>query len=400
MTVTLCAATYTVETVPNVHIQNRTRYLSNPDGVISQTMQAQIDSVLSQIWKETSVEAVAVVVDDIDPQDYDTFATDLFMHWGIGKKDNDNGVLVLVVKDMRKAVIRTGYGTEGALPDIISSRILREEMFPRFKEGDYDGGLYHAVLRIEKILSDPSLKEELLSKYENDADSDPMTVTEMVYTFLVWGLFLLVVMLCVVTYKYYGKKKLTRKRRYGELSTLKMVTLATSFVGFGIPLPAYFLNKYFMKRIRNEAPICDHCHTEMILLPKTDGLMKLNPVQTTESHIGAAEFDAWQCPKCHEVKILEYAGSRKYARCPYCGARAEAFLGDKVITAPTYYSTGQGVHQYICRHCGKATAMAFVLPMLVRAVSGGGSGFGGGSGISGGSFGGGMTGGGGASGGW
>ena len=60
---TAFATTYTPETVPNVHVQNRTRFLTNPDGIISLSTQAEIDSVFAKIWRETSVEAVAVVVE-------------------------------------------------------------------------------------------------------------------------------------------------------------------------------------------------------------------------------------------------------------------------------------------------------------------------------------------------
>lgn len=398
----LFAATYSVKTVPNVHIENRTRYISNPDGIISPQTEAKVDSILGDIWDKTSVEAVSVVVDNIDTDDYDTFATDLFMHWGIGKSDNDNGLLILVVKDLRKAVIRTGYGVEGALPDIISSRILREEMFPRFKEGDYDGGVYYAVSRVRQVLLNPDLQKELKSKYQNDSSaSESVTMSEIMFSLLSWGAFIAVVLVIYVSVSYNSNKTKPRAVRYKKLCDNKVFSLALSFLGFGLPLIAYYLNKHYMKVVRETPPVCEHCSEKMQLLKPQQGLMALSPVQTTESRIGAAEYDVWQCPRCKNVKILEYAGSKNFEKCPNCGARAEAFVGDEIISNPTYYSTGQGVHKYVCRHCGKAIAIAFVLPMLLRSGTGhgGGSGFGGG-GFSGGSFGGGSTGGGGASGGW
>ena len=397
----LGATTYKVSDVPNVHVQNRTRYLSNPDGIISPEAQVHIDSLFSQIWRETSVEAVCVVVDDIDPQDYDTFATDLFTAWGVGKKDNDNGLLILVVKDLRKAVIRTGYGVEGALPDIISSRILREQMFPQFKEGDYDEGVYNGVKRIYDVLSDPSLRDELMSKNQNDAGEEVNFREEVLPALVGWSILLTVLMTAYVIFSYSSLRKKSRKVKYEQLKNNGFGALVATFLGFGPPVIAYAINKYFMSKVRKESPVCAHCHVPKVMMPQKEGIMRLTPVQITESNIGSVEYDAWQCPKCGDVEVIEYPGSRKFEACPYCGARAEAFVGDDVLKNPTYYSQGQGVHRYVCRHCGKMMAVAFIIPMLVRHVSSGGSGgFGGGGGFSGGSFGGGMTGGGGASGGW
>lgn len=137
-----CAA-MTVDRVPNVHVADRTRYVSNPSGVLSDAAVASLDRQLGEIWKSTSAEVVIVAIDRIDgDMTPEEFATALFEKWGIGKADNDNGLLILVSRGDRAAQIRTGYGLEGVLPDIVAGRILRNDMFPRFREGDYDGGVH------------------------------------------------------------------------------------------------------------------------------------------------------------------------------------------------------------------------------------------------------------------
>ena len=83
--ITICAHAYSVKEIPNVHLQNSTRYVSNPDGILSPQAEAQADSILANIWRQTSAEVVAVVVNEIDNGDIDTFATELFAEWGIGK---------------------------------------------------------------------------------------------------------------------------------------------------------------------------------------------------------------------------------------------------------------------------------------------------------------------------
>lgn len=147
------AGVYKVDDLPNVQLADHTKHLVNPDGIVSPSGQARIDSLLLDARRKTSAEIVAVIVDDIDPDtDIDTYATELFTRWGIGKSDKDNGILLLVAKDRRKAVIRTGYGAEGVMPDIISGRILYDTMFPRFKAGDYEGGLIAAPSKYTTLL--------------------------------------------------------------------------------------------------------------------------------------------------------------------------------------------------------------------------------------------------------
>ena len=136
--ISVSAKTYTVVDVPNVHRADSTRFVSNPDGILSVEAENELNGILRDIRRNSSAEAVVVVVDDIEGGDIDGFATELFENWGLGKGDKDNGLLILVAKDLRRAAIRPGYGLEGVLPDITCGRILREQMFPRFKDGDYD----------------------------------------------------------------------------------------------------------------------------------------------------------------------------------------------------------------------------------------------------------------------
>ena len=94
------ARTYSVADVPNVHLDDSTRFVSNPDGILSDATVAGIDAAMRDIRRTSSAEAVVVVVDDIEGGDIDEFATDLFEKWGLGKSDKDNGLLILVAKDL------------------------------------------------------------------------------------------------------------------------------------------------------------------------------------------------------------------------------------------------------------------------------------------------------------
>jgi uncharacterized protein len=93
----------------------------------------------------TSSAIVIVTVPDLQGYDIAEVALKYLRGWGIGTKEKDNGVLILVSKSDRKARIETGNGMEGVLPDITAKHIIEERMVPNFKENDYYRGFDSAI---------------------------------------------------------------------------------------------------------------------------------------------------------------------------------------------------------------------------------------------------------------
>ena len=93
----------------------------------------------------TSSAIVIVTVPDLQGYDIAELALKYLREWGIGTKDKNNGVLILVSKAEHKARIENGYGMEGVLPDITAKNIIDERMIPYFKESDYYRGFDNAV---------------------------------------------------------------------------------------------------------------------------------------------------------------------------------------------------------------------------------------------------------------
>ena len=81
----MSASLYRPSDVPNVHVADRTKYVSNPDGILSQEAVTRIDSMLADVWRKTSAEVVVVVVGSVDG-DIDDFATRLFTDWGVERR--------------------------------------------------------------------------------------------------------------------------------------------------------------------------------------------------------------------------------------------------------------------------------------------------------------------------
>ncbi len=93
-------------------------------------------------YDDTTSNQIAVVIvpttNDYAPVDY---ATKLGRDWGVGNKKNNNGIVLLVVKDSRQVFIATGYGLEGAIPDITARSIIENEIKPNFRAEDFYRGL-------------------------------------------------------------------------------------------------------------------------------------------------------------------------------------------------------------------------------------------------------------------
>jgi uncharacterized protein len=101
--------------------------------------------------------------------------------WGIGKAKNDNGVLLLIAKDDRKVRIEVGSGLEGAIPDIIAKEIIKVDLAPYFKAGDY----YNGILNASNTLMQASQYEykDVPNRYKNDKDG--IGLGEIIFVILI-----------------------------------------------------------------------------------------------------------------------------------------------------------------------------------------------------------------------
>ena len=100
---------------------------------------AQLEDFLARLEAETSVQLVVVSVPRVEGAIED-FSLRLAEAWRIGQAETDNGALVVVSRDDRRARIEVGYGLEAVIPDGLAGRIIRDELAPRFAAGDYAGG--------------------------------------------------------------------------------------------------------------------------------------------------------------------------------------------------------------------------------------------------------------------
>ncbi len=122
----------------------------------------------------TGIQIAVVMMRSIGDYDVNEYALELGRKWGVGGKDKNTGIVVLVAKDDRKLSIQTGYGMEGQLPDIITQQIRVNEMNPRFKEGDFYGGLDAGTDAIIKYNKGEYKAEAKASKRKEKGNGSPI----------------------------------------------------------------------------------------------------------------------------------------------------------------------------------------------------------------------------------
>lgn len=125
------------------------KYFNDYAGVVSATTAQRLNGILEEFEKTTTSQIVVVVFpkmqSDSSVEDYTRRVAEA---WRVGQKEKNNGAALFVFVQDRRMRIEVGYGLEGALPDALAKRIIEDEIAPRFKRGDYDGGLSAGITAI------------------------------------------------------------------------------------------------------------------------------------------------------------------------------------------------------------------------------------------------------------
>lgn len=123
-------------------------YVQDYAGVISQEDKQKMLSLGQDLDNKTTAQVAVITVNSLDGQPLEDYALAVLREWGIGNKQKNNGVLLVIAVKDRKSRIEVGYGLEGVLPDGLTGRIQDNYMLPSFKKGDYSKGIlqgYSAV---------------------------------------------------------------------------------------------------------------------------------------------------------------------------------------------------------------------------------------------------------------
>ena len=375
---------YRVKDVPNVQLTDRTRFVSDPADAIRPADEEALNRRIAALRDSFGVQIAIVVLPAIDGDKYGSaraFANELFNTWGIGKKETNRGLLILLItnEDNREITFEVGYGLEGELTDGLCKLIQKRRMIPPMKEGRYGEGLLAGVEEVHKVLTkDSTLEAEKKRKTRN--------------RILIWWL---VGLFYYGFYLYEERKKAQYSIHIATMdrANQKANSLALGMGIFFFQIPAmliYFLVKWIFRRQFVAECYCPEC-----------GVMgrfkRVKKDQVGEETL-VKVYSVW-CRNCHHTAVLDIRRRQKPALCPECRSIGSFDLDTvnemQLITLDVYH--------FACRNCGHIVEEKLPARVKERHASSdsgyylGGSSDGDSGSDSGGSWGGGSSGGGGAS---
>ena len=128
-------------------------------GTLSGEAVTRIEAKLADLEAKKGTQVAVLIVPTTQPEEIEQFDIRVADAWKVGRKGVDDGAILIVAKNDRRVRIEVGRGLEGALPDAIANRIITETITPRFKLGDYDGGVEAGVDQVISIVNGEPLPE-------------------------------------------------------------------------------------------------------------------------------------------------------------------------------------------------------------------------------------------------
>jgi uncharacterized protein len=162
---------------------NPPRLVNDYTNTLTADQQAALERKLVAFDDSTSTQIAVIIVSTLEGNDISDYALKIGRSWGIGGKEYNNGVVFLIAKDDRKMNISTGYGVEGALPDITAKHIIEDEVKPNFKGNDYYRGIDEGTNAIIK-----AVKGEYHTARKKDNNSSGKIVIILVILLVIFSM--------------------------------------------------------------------------------------------------------------------------------------------------------------------------------------------------------------------
>ena len=155
-------------------------------GTLDDATRQSLESRLAQLEQAKGSQIAVLLVPTTQPETIEQYGLRVAETWKLGRKGVDDGVLLLVAMQDRALRIEVGYGLEGAIPDAVAKRIIAEVITPRFKLGDFAGGIDAGVAALIKLVNGEALPEAKPAKLSGDFQNDLFGVG-MIFIFVVGG---------------------------------------------------------------------------------------------------------------------------------------------------------------------------------------------------------------------
>lgn len=429
-----------IEDVPNPRVEYG-GWVTDMADLLSAETESKLNQTISDLEAKNGTEIAVVTVQETSPSPTPKdFTTTLFNTWGIGKAEQDNGVLFLVSKGDRRVEIETGYGIEPILPDAKVGDIINTEITPKYKQGDFDGG---TIAGVNALVS--ALGSEVVAQVPQD--SVPVTSHKSVQLLFSGVLAILAIVFSGVATHFNpkvllvsgSKSRINPKKKNIDFSlNTTVLAILAPFTGavalsllaialfppaltyiaiFAIIFITILFSNWFLKHLHQQRVLCDAQTQKPMTKLDSDTLSNhLTKAEKVAQKAGSVRYEGWQIENQPPHIRAYILNNTDFTECPHC-QELTVTRTTKILKNATYDSRGSKLITHECLCCDYRTEQKATIPRKVRSYSSssssyssysggsyGGGGYSGGSsggGSSGGSsFGGGDSGGGGAGGGF
>lgn len=142
-----------------VEIPELSHRVTDLTATLSVEQAAALENRLAAFEAKKGSQIAVLIVPTTQPEDIAQFGIRVAEAWKIGRKNVDDGVILIVAKEDRKLRLEVGYGLEGAIPDAIAKRVIAETITPLFKLGDFAGGIDAGVTQLMQLIEGETLPE-------------------------------------------------------------------------------------------------------------------------------------------------------------------------------------------------------------------------------------------------
>ncbi|MGB6104738.1 MAG: YgcG family protein, partial [Pusillimonas sp.] len=147
-------------------------WVTDQTDTLDAAARADLNRILADLEQRKGAQIAVLVVPTTGDDTIESYARRVFDQWRIGRASVDDGILLVVAKQDRRLRIEVGYGLEGAVPDLLAGRIIREQITPRFKQDDYAGGIAAGVDSLVRLVDGEPLPDPAPGASRADASND------------------------------------------------------------------------------------------------------------------------------------------------------------------------------------------------------------------------------------
>ncbi|MBP0020635.1 MAG: TPM domain-containing protein [Cyanobacteria bacterium SBLK] len=385
--------------VPNPQ-QQYGGWVTDMAGILSSDTEARLNQNIAALEAKNGTEIAVVTVPKTQPATTPkAFATHLFNHWGIGKKEENNGVLFLVSTGDRRVEIEIGSGLHNILTKPRLDRIIQTEIVPQFKQGNFENGVLRGTSSLIHILESSSVHAiapiiwlsillflvagalYFLAKWvakqpvflpatenQNLGATDPLD--RNVYLIFGFGLF----WFCLAL------SQIAIASGFGLQNVSVGVLAIGSLLSF--PISGWGAKKFARKVFKQQGnllirpPYCTTCQQPFHNL--SDNLSALlTPPEQTARRIKSVDYEGWRCRTCFpdsfsrpHLHFRRYQRDRnKFKTCPHCQELTVTRTAFRRISQPTYSAAGLAEAIEKCHCCSYSKTISRIIPRRIRSSS-------------------------------